>query len=142
MRQTSSGPEGYFAQAWHTTVNSVLYTLSFGKYLWLEGRRSGKKWHNWTHGQDHRVEPYLLPANEQEIIEAVRRYPRLRVVGAGHSFNAGVVNEATLSLDAHTGIVEVDKANRTMSYSKKYEPQVAEAIEALKQEYAIRVEDV
>ena len=112
MRRTLSGPEGYFAQALHTTLNSVLYTLSFGNYLWLEGRCSGKSWHNWTHGQLHLVEPYLLPANEQEIIEAVRRYPRLRVVGAGHSFNAGVVNEATLSLDAHTGIVEVDKTNK------------------------------
>lgn len=112
MRRTPSGPEGYFAQAFHTTLNSVLYTLSFGKYLWLEGRRSGKNWHNWTHGQFHRVEPYLLPANEEEIIEAIRRHPRLRVVGSGHSFNAGVANEATLSLDAHTGIIEVDKANK------------------------------
>jgi len=112
MQRTASGPEGYFAQALHTTLNSVLYTLSFGKYLWLEGRRSGKHWHNWTHGQYRRVEHYLLPVNEQEIIEAVRRHPRLRVVGAGHSFNAGVLNEAIISLDAHTGIVEIDKANK------------------------------
>lgn len=112
MKRTASGPEGYFAQALYTTLNSVLYTLSFGKYLWLEGRRSGKHWHNWTHGQYRRVEHYLLPVNEQEIIEAVRRHPRLRVVGAGHSFNAGVLNEVILSLDAHTGIVEIDKANK------------------------------
>jgi 2,4-dienoyl-CoA reductase-like NADH-dependent reductase (Old Yellow Enzyme family)/FAD/FMN-containing dehydrogenase len=112
MRRTPSGPVGYFAQAFHTTLNSLLYTLSFGKYLWLEGRRSGINWHNWTHGQYHRVQPYLMPANEQEIIEAVHKHPRLRVVGSGHSFNAGVVNEATLSLDAHTGIVEVDKSNK------------------------------
>jgi 2,4-dienoyl-CoA reductase-like NADH-dependent reductase (Old Yellow Enzyme family)/FAD/FMN-containing dehydrogenase len=112
MKRTGSGPEGYFAQALYTTLNSVLYTLSFGKYLWLEGRRSGKHWHNWTHGQYRRVEHYLLPVNEQEIIEAVRRHPRLRVVGAGHSFNAGVLNEVILSLDAHTGIVEIDKANK------------------------------
>jgi hypothetical protein len=38
--------------------------------------------------------------------------------------------------------VEVDKANRTMSYAQKYASQVAEAIEALGQEYAIRVEDI
>jgi len=112
MRRTASGPEGYFAQAFHTTLNSLLYTLSFGKYLWLEGRRSGKNWHNWTHGQDHRVEPYLLPAGEPEIIEAVRSHPRLRLVGAGHSFNSGVTHSVTMSLDAHTGIVEVDKATK------------------------------
>ena len=80
--------------------------------MWLEGRRSGNNWHNWTHGQFHRVAPYLLPASEQEIVEAVRAHPRLRVVGAGHSFNAGATNEATLSLDAYTGIVEVDRAGK------------------------------
>jgi len=35
MRRTPSGPVGYFAQAFHTTLNALLYTLSCFAMLYL-----------------------------------------------------------------------------------------------------------
>lgn len=113
MNRSTPGPHGFWATALLTTLNSVLYTLTFGRFLWLEGRRSGpRRWHNWSHGWVHEVEPFLLPTTEQEIIAAVRGQRRMRAVGAGHSFNAGVVSEATLSLDEYSGIVSVDAGRK------------------------------
>ena len=112
MDPGSAGPSEYWTQSFYTSLNLLLYTLNLGRYLWLEGRRSGRNWHNWTHGQAHPVEPYLRPRSEQEIVDAVRENPRLRVVGAGHSFNAGVRNKATLSLDDYTGIIDIDDTDK------------------------------
>ena len=112
MDRRAAGPTGFWTQALFTTLNSLLYTLTLGRFLWLEGRREGKYWRNWTHGQKHLAEPYCLPRTEQEIVEAVRSHPKLRVVGSGHSFNSGVVGQATLSLDAYTGIVSLDDTQK------------------------------
>ena len=112
MSTDPAGPTGFWRQGIFTSLNALLYTISLGRYLWLEGRRSGQTWHNWTHGQKHVVDPYLLPETEEDLVQAVKDHPRLRVLGAGHSFNAGVMSTAALSLDGYTGLVSMDRTKK------------------------------
>lgn len=68
-----------------------------------------RRWVNWS--GDYACEParYLCPRSEEEIREAVRTAHRLRVVGAGHSFNASPLTQGTLlSLDAYDAVLAVD----------------------------------
>jgi len=101
------------AAALHTTLNLLLYLLSGGRYLWLEGRLRKGQYKNWGHRFTHTPSAFLQPDTEAGIIAAVRDNPRLRVVGAGHSFNAGLVSDgATLSLDRYAGILHIDQETR------------------------------
>lgn len=102
----SPGPSGYWSQAFYTSLNALLYTLSFGRRLFLEGRHRRGRWHNWTHGEKRSSDSWFTPGTEAEIIDRIQSSPRLRVVGAGHSFNAGVRTDYRMSLDAYTGIVD------------------------------------
>lgn len=99
----------YLAVGFHTTFNILLYALTFGRLLWLEGRVRGGVFRNWA--RNHRYRPYRFerPDSEEAIAAAVRTSRKLRALGAGHSFNSAVVTEGTLiSLDRHTGIVRAD----------------------------------
>ncbi len=104
---------GYLYQAFHTGWNILLYTLSGGRYLHLEGRMRGDRYRNWSLLFPHRPQPYLQPSSEEEIVQAVKSHDSIRLVGAGHSFNPGLVTEqATMSLDRYTGILELDREKR------------------------------
>ncbi len=92
-----------------TSINVVLYALSGGRLLWLEGRFRRGTWLNWLGSVAFRPAEYARPGNEAEIVEAVQTADQVRCVGAGHSFNAAVVSEQLLlSLDDYTGIVWED----------------------------------
>lgn len=110
-------PRGYFYCGLTTTYNILLNLFTGRRFLWLEGRVSKKGvFHNWAHRFRYKPEKYLLPKTEQEIIDAIRDSPSLRLFGAGHSFNVGVQSEHNLmSLDNYTGIIEEDLANMRLT---------------------------
>ena len=79
-----------------TTFNIIGNALTFGKYLWLEGRVRGGVFRNWARRFKYKPENFALPETEQEIIEIIRQAGSVRLFGAGHSFNDGVMSDFTL----------------------------------------------
>ena len=76
--------------------------------------RADGSWANWSGSQTARPRTWLIPANEPDLANEVRRATGpVRVVGAGHSFSPVVVTDETLvSLDDLSGIVEHDPATQ------------------------------
>jgi FAD-linked oxidoreductase len=72
-------------------------------------RRDGS-WSNWSGSATAHPKTWLLPANETDLANEVRRARGpVRVVGAGHSFSPLVATDDLLiSLDALAGIVDHD----------------------------------
>ncbi len=106
----------YFRAALGTTLNIILYALSFGHFLWLEGRVKGGVFRNWCRNFRYRPRRFARPTTEEELAELVRNASELRLYGAGHSFNDGVVADDTLiSLDDFSGVVWVDRATKRMA---------------------------
>src|SRR5688500_7561192 len=106
----------YFRAAFGTTLNIILYALTLGRYLWLEGRVRGGLFHIWGHNFRYRPRRFARPRTEEELVELVRNASGLRFYGAGHSFNDGVVADDTLvSLDDYTGVVRLDRALMQMT---------------------------
>src|ERR1043165_6400085 len=102
----------YFKVAFDTTLNIILYALTLGRYLWLEGRVQGGIFHNWAHNFRYRPRRFSRPRTEEELIELIRDSPELRLYGAGHSFNDGVVaDDLLISLDDYSGVVSKDLPN-------------------------------
>lgn len=100
------GPSGYWTQAWYTTINAALNAVTFGRKLFLEGRRKRGAWHNWTHGERITLDDAATPDTEAAIIDRILSQPKLRVIGSGHSFNTGVRGESVLSLDRYVGVID------------------------------------
>lgn len=97
---------GYFYVAFATTLNIVLYALTFGRFLFLEGRVSGGVFRNWCRRFRYRPRGYARPATEDELVALVQNSAGVRFFGAGHSFNDGVVADHTLvSLDRFEGLL-------------------------------------
>lgn len=97
---------GYFYGGLTTTLNIILNALTLGNYLWLEGRISNGFFSNWLKRFRYRPRKFLQPASEDELINLVKTSKGIRVFGAGHSFNAGVVADETLvSLDRYSGVI-------------------------------------
>ena len=103
----------YLWAAFGTTLNIILYALTLGRFIWLEGRVRGGVFHNWDHNFRYRPRHFARPRTEAELVELIRNSTELRLYGAGHSFNDGVVADDTLvSLDDFSGVVWVDKAKK------------------------------
>ena len=99
----------YLKVALATTLNTVLYALTLGRYVWLEGRVCRGVFRNWAGRFRYRPQRFVRPTTEEEIVELVRNSRSLRVYGSGHSFNNGVVADDTLvSLDDYSGLVWKD----------------------------------
>jgi len=99
----------YLKVALATTLNTVLYALTLGRYVWLEGRVCRGVFRNWAGRFRYRPQRFVRPTTEEEIVELVRNSRSLRVFGSGHSFNNGVVADDTLvSLDDYSGLVWKD----------------------------------
>lgn len=80
-----------------------------------EGHFQDGAWVNWNAAALARPAAFLLPRTEAALCEAVRAHPRLRVVGAGHSFNeAPCSDDIMVSLDGYDRILAVDSAARTV----------------------------
>src|SRR5437899_13014077 len=103
---------GYFYGGLTTTLNIILYALTFGNYLWLEGRVRGGFFSNWLRRFGYRPRRFVLPTTEDEIVNLIKSSNGVRVFGAGHSFNNGVVADDTLiSLDRYSGLIRRDSYN-------------------------------
>jgi FAD/FMN-containing dehydrogenase len=108
---------GYFYVGLATTINVLLNALTFGRFLWLEGRVRGGLFRNWCRRFRYRPRHFARPTTEQEIVALVRGAKELRVYGSAHSFNDGVVADDTLvSLDKFGGVIGVDRAKRQMTF--------------------------
>ena len=89
-------------------MNIVLYAATRRRCIWLEGRVSGGVFRNWIRHFRYKPRHFFQPTTEEEIVELVKdpKTKSLRVFGAGHSFNDGVVSDEVLvSLDKYTGRV-------------------------------------
>src|SRR5450432_4507918 len=102
-------PRGYFYCGLTTTLNVLLNAVTFGRYLWLEGRVRNGWFRNWLREFRYKPREFSKPTSEAEIIDLIKSSSSLRVFGAGHSFNAGVVSDDTLiSLDGYQGVIAKD----------------------------------
>ena len=100
---------GYFYVAFATTLNIILYALTLGRFLWLEGRVRKGSFRNWCRRFEYRPQNFVQPTTEAEIISLVKSAKGIRFLGAGHSFNDGVVADETLvSLDKYSGLIWKD----------------------------------
>ena len=108
---------GYFYVALATTLNIVLNALTFGNYLWLEGRVRNGRFKNWGRRYGYQPPRFVQPTTEQEIVALVQNSSRVRFFGSGHSFNDGVVtDDALVSLDKFSGVVWKDLPNKRMAF--------------------------
>jgi hypothetical protein len=99
-----------------TTLNIILYAATLGKYLWLEGRVRRGVFRNWARRFRYAPIMYAEPSKEEEIVRIVRNSAKVRVFGAGHSFNEGNVSDQVLiSLDNYSGLVSKDLANHQIT---------------------------
>lgn len=100
---------GYLYVALTTTLNVILYAVTFGRFIWLEGRVRGGVFRNWIRRFRYRPGRVVRPKTEEEIVELVKSSTGLRFFGAGHSFNDGIVADETLvSLDNYSGVIWKD----------------------------------
>lgn len=107
----------YFYCALATTWNIILNALTFGKFLYLEGRVRGGFFHNWAHQFGYRPNRIIQPETEEEIVALVKNSERVRVFGSAHSFNSGVVVDGTLvSLDKYCGVIGKDLDKKHMTF--------------------------
>jgi hypothetical protein len=108
---------GYFYCGLTTTFNIIVYVLSGGKYLWLEGRVRRGAFRNWLRDFRCRPQKFAQPTSEEEIVNLIKGATRLRTFGAGHSFNAGVVTADTLvSLDRYCGVIDIDHEKKQVAF--------------------------
>jgi hypothetical protein len=99
-----------------TTLNISLYAATLGKYLWLEGRVRRRVFRNWAGRFRYAPTVYGEPSTEEEIVQAVQGAAKVRVFGAGHSFNEANVSEQLLiSLNNYSGLVSKDLANHQIT---------------------------
>jgi hypothetical protein len=107
---------GYFYGGFHTTLNIILNALTFGKYLWLEGRVTNGLFRNWCRRFRYRPQRFERPRSEAELIQIIKQAKDLRFFGSAHSFNDGVVADTTLvSLDRYAGVVREDRVNKRLT---------------------------
>jgi hypothetical protein len=106
----------YFRAGLLTTWNIVAYLASAGNYLPLEGRVRRGLFRNWIGRYQYRPLHCEYPATVEELAENVRQAKRVRLFGAGHSFNDGVVADETLiSLDNLSGVLWRDADKKQMA---------------------------
>jgi FAD/FMN-containing dehydrogenase len=99
------------ARTWSiNTVNTLVFIGSCGKKTLHEGRFQGWRgtWTNWSRTFECQPEFFKKPKTEQEIRDIVAHAEKVRVVGAGHSFNASPLTNGTLlSLDDYNKLLEI-----------------------------------
>jgi hypothetical protein len=96
-----------------TTLNIIIYALTLGNYLWLEGRVRRGYFRNWLRRFGYRPRRFVQPTTEDEIVNLIKTSTGIRTFGAGHSFNRGVLADNVLvSLDAYSGVIRREPGNR------------------------------
>jgi FAD/FMN-containing dehydrogenase len=65
---------------------------------------------NWAKNVKSIAANFFQPETEEEIISLVQQYPKIRLVGTGHSWSdICATNEAIINLDLYNKIISVDK---------------------------------
>ncbi len=72
----------YLYGGFATTLNIIVNALTFGRFLWLEGRVSGGRFRNWVRQFEYRPANFLQPTTEDEIVNLVRSSPKIRLFGS------------------------------------------------------------
>lgn len=107
----------YLKGGFGTTLNIILYALTFGHYLWLEGRVRGGVFKNWGKRFRYRPRHFARPSTEEELIDLVKNAAELRLFGAAHSFNDGIIaDDLLISLDNYSGGVWKDSTTKQMAF--------------------------
>ncbi|WP_180050166.1 MULTISPECIES: D-arabinono-1,4-lactone oxidase [unclassified Acinetobacter] len=66
-------------------------------------------WENWSGAQKSIPKSFIQPKNLEQLMEVVQSQPKIRMVGAGHSFSPLAKTTDTLvSLDHLKGILDID----------------------------------
>ncbi len=92
------------------TANSLVFLLSGGRWVLHEGIYLFGWWLNWSRTFRCRPRYYFAPETEEDLCRLVRDAEKVRVVGAGHSFNASPLTGHTLiSLDDYNRVLGVDR---------------------------------
>lgn len=113
-----------------TTLNVILYGLTFGRFLLLEGRMIAGVLRNWGWHFGQQPLNFLQPQSEQELIDIIKRSTKVRVIGSGHSFNEGIISQETVvSLDKYEGVVAQD--DQKMQLTVRAGMRVRDVVEAL-----------
>ena len=121
---------GFLRVAILTTLNIILYILTFRRFLLLEGRVLRGIFRNWAWGFRYQPSKFVDPQTEEGIVTAIKQARRIRVFGSGHSFNEGVISEVTLlSLDNYTGVLWKDAEKKQMAV--KAGTRVRDVVDAL-----------
>lgn len=92
---------GRIAKTWAlNAANSAVFLASGGRRVLHEGRYRGGTWVDWCRVFRCRPREFAEPTTEAEICSLVAGADKVRVVGAGHSFNAAPLgDELLISLD-------------------------------------------
>jgi hypothetical protein len=106
---------GYLKVAFFTTYNIIANAVTWGRYVWLEGRVHNGGFKNWAMRFQYRPQKFVTPTTEAEIIDLVKNSKRLRVFGSAHSFNSAVVNDTLVSLDRYSGVISKDLQQKQMT---------------------------
>jgi D-arabinono-1,4-lactone oxidase/FAD binding domain len=78
--------------------------------------RENYKFINWAKNVRRNVPHFFQPETEEEIVSIIKKYDKIRLVGAGHSWNEICVsNEALVNLDRYSNVLRIDKKAKTVT---------------------------
>lgn len=92
---------GRVVRTWAINLaNAAVFVASGGRTVCHEGRYRAGTWIDWARVFRCRPRDYVQPTSEADICRVVAEATNVRVVGAGHSFNAApLCDEVLISLD-------------------------------------------
>lgn len=119
LRQTT-GLRGFFDRIGDRMRTNVFNVVHGSLYIATgdaehEGRERDGEWRSWSGDYVAQPQHFRYPASEDELCQTLVDAERLvRVVGGGHSFNAGSLSDDTMiSLDDYDRILELNVEAKT-----------------------------
>ncbi len=106
---------GYLRVALLTTYNIIANAVTWGRYVWLEGRVRNGVFRNWAMRFEYSPQKFVMPTTEAEIIDLVKNSKSVRVFGSAHSFNSAIVDDTLISLDRYSGVISKDLEKKQMT---------------------------
>jgi L-gulonolactone oxidase len=78
--------------------------------------RENYKFINWAKNVRLNVPHFFQPETEEEIVSITKKYNKIRLVGAGHSWNEICIsNEAMVNLDRYRKVLRIDTNAKTIT---------------------------
>lgn len=91
-------------------INTASYILTGGQTVRHVGLYDGVTWKNWNRTWSAHPRRFISPDSEAEICELIKNASAVRVVGSGHSFNAGPLsNDLMISLRQYNRVISVNR---------------------------------